>query len=366
LPIVLAILARLALLPFVSGDATFHLLPWMHEFQANGSAALGGNFSNYNFPYLLLLFFSSLLPLEPLFAVKLVSLLGDALLALAVAQLARHFKPSKLTPAAAGIITLFLPTVLLNAAMWGQCDSYYTAFLALSLTQLLENKGRLAWFFWAVALAFKLQAFFFLPVLLLVSVRARFSISNPLLAIAVWTGLSLPPVLFGRSVGSTLSVYVQQTQDGRLASGAASLYVWFPKVTAAEGTLPALALCSAALVLAGISYWRGPDSREQRVLLAVTSVSAAPFLLPQMHDRYFFVAEVLSILLARTMRLQLVPWLLSSTGLAVYILYLTQSKDVWPLLTSSAVQCVAIYLLFRELVRRGIHSTKDAVTGTIP
>jgi Gpi18-like mannosyltransferase len=142
------LITRLLLLPYVSEDSSFFLLPWMEVFRAQGASALGDDFSNYNFPYLFLMFLASLLPLEPLIAVKLVSMVGEVLLAYSVAALVQTLRPTRFGPAALGAAALLLPTVLMNASMWGQCDAIYSAFILFSLRALLLRKGRAAWLWW--------------------------------------------------------------------------------------------------------------------------------------------------------------------------------------------------------------------------
>lgn len=328
----------------------------------HGAAALGGEFSNYNFPYLFLMYVASLLPIAPLFAIKIISLIGDVLLAVSMAHLVRHYRPYGLEPATAAVVTLFIPTVLLNAAMWGQCDSFYAAFLTLSLSYLLRNDARRAWLLWAVALAFKLQSVFFLPVLVLISLRNRFHLMSPILAAGLWATLSLPPMLFGRSLVSTLGIYVKQSGEDRLVAGAANVYEWFPGVTAAEGRIPALIACSVVLLGIAFAYWRAPDSPERRILLAVCVLAVCPYLLPQMHDRYFFAAEVLSLVFISTRSLRLVPVIFSGTGLLVYVLYFSGNRYIWPLLIASALQAIAIFLLMHELVKK----RNDMKKGLLP
>ncbi|WP_426939818.1 hypothetical protein [Pseudarthrobacter sp. S6] len=354
----LALAARLALFPYVSEDSTIYLLPWMQEFRDHGVSALGAEFSNYNFPYLFLMFLGSLLPIEPLYAIKIVSLAGDCLLALSVGAVVAQLRPARLLPEVATVIALFLPTVLLNASMWGQCDSIYTSFLLLSLRSLLRNDGRAAWLWWAVGLSFKLQAVFFFPALVLIALRNRFSLALPAMAAGVWALLSSPPILFGRSLDSTFSVYLHQTQEDRLVAGAANVYTWFPTASAAEGKVPALVVCGAVLLLTAYSYWQGPDTSETRVLFAITVLAVCPLLLPQMHDRYFFAAEVTSLLLLDRKKLFIVPWLLAATGLFVYYLYFSSNRYLWPLLLASIVQIFAVGTLLRALLRQGNATSK--------
>ncbi|MBP1232228.1 Gpi18-like mannosyltransferase [Arthrobacter sp. PvP102] len=361
----IALVIRFCLFPYVSDDSTISLLPWMSEFREHGASALGGEFSNYNFPYLFLMFLASMLPLEPLFAIKLVSLLGDCLLALSVGVLVRQFRPARLRPATAALLALFLPTVLLNASMWGQSDSIYTSFLLLAMWRTLKDDGRGAWLWWAVAVSFKLQAVFFLPALVLISFRNRYSLALPLQAAGVWALLSIPPVLFGRSLSSTLGVYINQTQDGDLWVGAANIYSWFFTVSASEGRLPALAICGSVLLLTAYAYWRGPDSAERQVLLAVTVLAVCPLLLPQMHERYFFAAEVTSLLLVGHKKLFIVPMLFAATGLVVYYMYFAGLHYLWPWWLASIVQCLTVGMLVRTLSQKADQFVKGSVSSLV-
>lgn len=349
----LALGARLVFFPYVSEDSRLFFVPWMQEFRNHGASALGGEFSNYNFPYMFLLFLGSLLPAEPHYAIKIVALIGDCLLALSVGAVVKRLQPARPLPEVAALITLFLPTVLLNASMWGQCDSIYCSFLLLSLRSLLENDARGGWLWWAVALSFKLQAVFFLPALVLIALRNRHSLALPAMATGVWVLLSSLPLLFGRSLMSTFSIYFHQTQETNLFAGAANVYAWFPTVSAGEARVPAILVCGGALLVTAAAYWRGPDSAERRVLLVITTVAVCPLLLPQMHDRYFFAAEVMSLLLLRRTKVFLVPWFFAATGLLAYFLYFSGYRYVWPLILASLVQCFAVGLLLLRLWRTG-------------
>ncbi|WP_285249447.1 hypothetical protein [Pseudarthrobacter sp. fls2-241-R2A-168] len=346
-----AVAARAAFLPYVSEDSALFLLPWMQEFRDRGVGALAGEFSNYNFPYLFLMFLASLLPADPLIAIKIVSLAGDFFLAFSVAALAAQFPQARVAPKLAALIALFLPTVLLNASMWGQCDAIYTAFLLFSLRSLLQDDGRSAWLFWAVAFSFKLQSVFLLPVLAMVSLRNRYSLFFPVLATAVWTVLSLPPVVFGRPAGGALGVYFEQTQGDRLLSGAANVFAWFPYASVTQGRGWGILSCAVVIVLIALAYWRRKDTAESRILLAVCTVAVCPLLLPQMHDRYFFTAEVMSLLLLRASSVRMIPWVFSVTGLTVYLLYFGGNHYAWPLMIASVVQALGVFLLFLCLAK---------------
>ena len=81
---VLGILIRIPLRHHISSDASVFLLPWYEEIQNNG---LSNQVGNYSFPYQLAIFFLTKLPLEPLYAYKLLSCGFDLLLAMVCALL---------------------------------------------------------------------------------------------------------------------------------------------------------------------------------------------------------------------------------------------------------------------------------------
>lgn len=115
-------------------------------------------------------------------------------------------------------------------------------------------------------------------------------------------------------------------------------------------------MCGVALLLTARAYWLGPDSPERRVLFTVAVLAVCPLLLPQMHDRYFFAAEVISLLLLRRKKLFLVPVLFAATGLVVYVLYFAANVYLWPFqLIASVVQCFAVATLVRTLWRETDH-----------
>ena len=85
---------------------------------------------------------------NPLVSIKLVSILFDYIGAAAAALLAhevcrqagRTAAAARRSATAAGIVVLFLPSVVMNGAMWAQCDMMYVTFLLLCALFLLQRK----------------------------------------------------------------------------------------------------------------------------------------------------------------------------------------------------------------------------------
>jgi Gpi18-like mannosyltransferase len=316
---VAAVAVRLLFVNEVNSDYRVFLSPW-YDALANGGgfAAVGREIGNYNPPYLYLLAAATYLPLPKIVAIKLISVMFDLVLAGFAGLIVRRSFGSW-TAVLAFAVVLFTPSVLINSGVWGQCDSIYAAFVLGSLYFLLRARPWWACLFFGLALSFKLQAVFFLPVLLIMMLVNRQRLVAVLAIPAAFAAMLVPAWLAGRSLSSLLMVYpnqistggtggaagrsgggglsTQSTGLGTWTKNAPTLYQW---VNGSTGWVILGAACAAAILI-GATWlaWRaGPLSTGQIVLLAAALVLAVPFFLPEMHERYFYLADVLTVLAA--------------------------------------------------------------------
>ncbi|WP_395728278.1 glycosyltransferase 87 family protein [Nakamurella sp.] len=320
-----AIAVRFAFVNEVNSDYRAFLSPWYDALSAGGGLrAIGQQIGNYNPPYLYLLAVMTYLPIPKIIAIKLVSMVFDVVLA-AFAGLIVRRRFNSWTSAVAFAVVLAAPTVLLNSGYWGQCDSIYAAFCLGSLYFLLRGRSWWACVFFGLALSFKLQAIFFLPVLLIVLVANRRRLL-PLLAVPVtFLVMLLPAAVAGRSWRSLLTVYPDQVTGGAgsgfgragggFGGGAPSLSgglgAWtqngptmFQWVGGSVGwEVFGLVVAAGLLLGLGVLAWRTrPLGEPQIILLTTATVLAVPFFLPQMHERYFYLADVMTIVAAFYLR----------------------------------------------------------------
>ena len=173
---ILALTIQYPMLPFESSDWALFLSKWWKVIDEHGFLALTQNFSDYNPPYLYLLAMMNFLfpDMSGLTAIKAISIFFNFIMAIFVYLLVNlkyptgyDSPPSHPSPATLAAITvLFAPTVLINGAFWGQCDSIYTAFLIAFLYFLLSGRTTLAFVAYGFAFSFKLQAIFLAPFIL--------------------------------------------------------------------------------------------------------------------------------------------------------------------------------------------------------
>ena len=314
-------------LPTESMDYQNFLLPWFRELKEGGGfAALGSPVGNYNLPYLSILALLTYLPVSPLVSIKAVSILFDYVGAAAGVRIAYRLAPdreqAKLLAAGAWLVLLFHPVVFLNSAYWAQCDFIYVSFLLLCIGSLLEGSYVPAFLWFSCAFAFKLQAVFFLPVLLILYfTNRRHSVLHYLLIPAGMIVLSLPALIAGRSAADIAAIYSDQTQYKQLISSFPGFY-YLMVGTYYQYAAVGICLCVAFLG-AGGALWifrRKAVQGENLLLLGMWVSSVCIYFLPSMHERYAFLTVVLSVLYLLATRRHRLPAALISLGWSFTVL----------------------------------------------
>jgi Gpi18-like mannosyltransferase len=288
---------------------------WYHELDDGGRIrALNRQIGNYNAPYLYLLVLTTYLPGAVLVKIKTAYAVFDALLAFFAYKIVAVHRPGR-TAVAAALVVLLLPTVVINASFWGQTDSMWASFALGSLYFLLRDRQWWAVVSFAVAFAVKPQAIVFLPVLLLCALAGRLRWRTLIAAPAVYLLLDLPAILLGRDPVELLTVYDPGRQSGyaptALSLHAPSIFAFFPEdamtdpfysVDARVATLRTMGYAFTVALVLGTCY---PLVARRVPLTAVRLVTAAtmfavlvPYTLPGMHERYFYLGDVLTVVLA--------------------------------------------------------------------
>jgi len=299
-----AILIRYKLLRFESGDYIKALLPWFETLKEGGGLPALANFpGDYNAPYVTILALLTYLPIRALYTIKAVSILFDFALAVSCAYLVytllKNQKVRKFWTAFTYIVVLFLPQVFLNSAYWGQCDAIFGCFCVLAITLLIKERYSWSFICLGLAMAFKLQFIFILPVFIVYYfVKRKFSIFNFLLVPLVNFILCLPAIIAGKPIMDCLLIYANQTQT--FADHISMNYINFYSIFNADptywnlvGSVFTIMIC--ALVLFWILHHKIRLDAEQVLLMTIWFSIVIPFFLPGMHERYLYVGEVLSV-----------------------------------------------------------------------
>lgn len=310
-----ALMIRNLMLPHLTGDFTFFMLPWFEYLEIHGFYGLGDEFADYNVPYLYLLYITTKLPLDALEAVKVISGFFDLFLALGVVAIVQHLVHNRLVAFLAGTTFLFVPEVLLNSAFWGQTDGIFTSFLVWMAYFLLVRRDILAWICFALAFEFKLQALFLLPWLLIAFIVQKHRWRAVGYGIVAALIAYIPALIAGRSVESLAAIYLSQSQTyANLTSRSPSLYQWIPNsnfdIFQPAGMFFALGIVSIVSI---VFLRRASTIENPRIWLLQVGASygmLVPFVLPQMHDRYFYAGGVLVVICAVLNRKYVAPALI--------------------------------------------------------
>lgn len=301
-----AILARGLWLSGKSGDYLYFLKPWIDSIRSlGGITALKYNIGDYNVPYVFILTIISYLKCESLIPIKIISIIFDFIISIYGYKIVKKLTNNTNSSLICYSVLLFLPTLLVNSSMWAQCDSIYTAFILISLYYLIDKKYIKSFIFFGISFAFKLQSVFILPLYILLYFREKdIKLYHFLLIPFVNIVMCLPAIIMGRSIQDVLLIYVNQTSTyTNLVMNFANLYSLIDGTK--FGFINIEIICRLGIVLTIFIYFciwlfvilkKVKFNSEKIITIGLWSIVIATFFLPRMHERYMFVADVLSII----------------------------------------------------------------------
>lgn len=370
-PLVVAVFLVYALFwPAVTGDMRNFLLPWLDTILERGRiGAFAAPFSNYTPPYLYLLSLFSLLAglLSKMSVVKALAVAGALLLGAAALRLARTAGAPSAT-LTVPLWTMLLPSVVINAAGMGQCDAFWAAASLMAVVGAVERRptAMLVWF--GVAIAFKAQAIFLAPFILqrLLSDRTPIWLW-PLPGLVYWAAM-LPALVAGWPAGDLATVYLRQAEwNPEFISNAANPWSLVQLVAPVEG-VGSLWLGHVAAALAVVAYLAAYGRRDfdapWLIALALLAAIIVPFLLPKMHERFFFLADILAFVLALVGRdrRSILLFLLVQGASVLALAGLLLAQPLLPIF--GAVLLVGAMALIVGLLRTGADSPATGLTSS--
>ncbi|MET0137350.1 MAG: hypothetical protein ABW192_03090, partial [Sphingobium sp.] len=300
----MVLLVYVKLVPAISPDLVNYLFPWYDFIAAHGAwRSMGQFFANYTPPYLYLLAIGSLFDaaLGKLAIIKLLSILGNMILAAAAYDLVRHVMDRNHSLIVA-LCVMLLPSVAVNGPLWGQCDALYTAAIVFAVSCALRQRWTLAMVAMGVGLALKLQVMFVAPACLVLLLRGKIRWWMLPIPVIVYYLMMVPALLAGRTLADVSLVYMGQFGFYHwLSGGAPNLWqligdtVGYPAYrTGLIVGLIAGAATGLWIALKGMKLRL--DNPADLLLLFTASALLLPYVLPKMHDRYFFAGTVLALL----------------------------------------------------------------------
>lgn len=366
---IISVFIRIYSIGLKSGDFSYHLQNWFNTLKENGGIyALKMDLGDYNLPYVQILAVLTYLPFSPLYLVKIVSIIFDYLGAIFCGVLVYQVTKDKNLSVIGTLITIMLPTVILNSSAWAQCDFIYVTFIILSLLFLIRDKHIKSFIFLGIAFAFKLQTIFVLPVYILYYISERkFPMYYFLIIPIVDIILCLPSLIIGKPILDILKVYIEQTGEYNyyLSLNFPGIYnIFFEAINGTNNiemtnqTAKWIGILSVGLiyfVFALVVFLKNVKFSNKKIIeFSVWSVMICTYFLPEMHDRYMFTADVISVVCALVDKKKwYVPVGVNITSLYTYIYYLF-NKEFRNLRIVSIFLGITLILytfsIFRELI----------------
>jgi len=365
-PLVFAVIAAVALNLYalcwstIPPDLVQFVMPWYdHIIERGPVGAFTEPFSNYTPPYLYLLAASSLVHplLQPLDVIKWLSVAGTAFLALAVADLVKAMggEPKR------AAFTFIVPTIALNAALLGQCDALWAGACVLAIAAMIRGLTVKSLIWCGVAIAFKAQAAFVAPAIIGGLIGLRAPLWQWTIPALVYAALMAPAWLLGWPAADLATVYLRQADWFDTAGNLANPWIWagqFAPDAAKAFYIVGYAAAAAAALGIGALAAKSVRKPKAMLLLALLSSFALPFLLPKMHERYYFLADALVLALALaapTRRNLYVAATVQIASLLSVLTYVYFYFHPLPALAGTFIAAFALVAIWRETLASGAH-----------
>jgi Gpi18-like mannosyltransferase len=270
-------------------------------------------------------------------AIKFISIIADVINVVLVYRIVTLKYPTGSKPLLASVLFWVLPTIMINSGLWGQADALYTLFLVVCLYYFLTNKPLLGVIAFGIAITIKAQAIFIAPLLAILFFKRRIAWQYFLMVPLIYILLDLPAFLLGRPLLGIITIYSSQANMFQaLSMNAPNLYIFMSAIPSNLGTIVGLVV---AVLIVGYWIWftarvKSDLNQNMILLMSLVSVALVPFVLPKIHDRYFYPADIFSLLAAFYMpELWFLPILYQIISSLAYSVYLFNTP---PLLTQIA------------------------------
>lgn len=312
--VVISVILRILLFDMVYWDYENAISIWYNTLKSEGFSAFSRSFSDYSPLYLYFLYLLTFIPLPSLYSVKILSVIFDGFLAFVLSRIVFEITKNQNISKLSFVVLLLTPTVLMNSSSWGQCDSIYTSFILLSILSIIKQRYLLGYISLGIAFSFKLQSVFVFPAVAIITLNNLLYNKNikflfyPLLIPAIYVISIIPSYIAGRDIIDLLTIYLNQTKTYQdLTLGAPNIYTLFPKnldstinnIIFISGLTLSAIITITLITYFVIIYKKYKNIQNLAVILLFLMFSLIePYLLPRMHDRYFYIADVLSLLFA--------------------------------------------------------------------
>lgn len=362
----LSLFIRYALKDIESADYVIFLERWYNQILNGGGVdSLKEIVGNYNFLYQMCIAIMTYFPFKSLYAYKILSIVFDYLLAIIVAVLVWSVsdRDRKNKAVMAYLIVICSPIVILNSAAWAQCDAIYVFWAVVAIYALVKEKYLLSFIFLGISFSFKLQSIFILPFFLFTYfVKKKFSILNFIAIPLTMMCANLGGVLFGRSIFDIFFVYFNQANEYKqVALNYPSFWTLFfnSNNTIYYDSQHLVGMIMTVIVLAVLMILcigkKIDLNNKNLIYMAFILTYTCVLFLPQMHERYGYLYEILAIIVLllniKTIKLIVPLYIITFSTYGKYLFGLSHSVDLYTGIANTLVWFGYVSIILKELYK---------------
>ncbi|MDR1783163.1 MAG: hypothetical protein LBR13_02740 [Dysgonamonadaceae bacterium] len=297
--IIAGLLIKIPFFPVKNGDYRDFLVHWVDFIREYGYfASLKYRFHNYTPAYMYILVFIVKSGLYPLYTIKVVSILFEYLVAFFIGKIVCLKYKNKLYMLVCLAIIPIIPTVFMNSLLFSQCDSIYSAFAIGSVYFLLNKRPWTSALFLAFSFMFKLQSLFLLPFFFIMMLKNHIKYYHFIIIPLVYVISIIPANIVGRPFNELMNIYLMQADFySKLTMNFPNIYVFISNNYAYIAKPAGIIISVFFTLIIGWYFYRDKTdlSFENKIRLVFASAVIVPFILPGMHDRYMYLADVLGV-----------------------------------------------------------------------
>lgn len=295
----ISMLFRIFFMNIKSDDYLLFLSNWWNKInEYGGFNSLKYIIGDYPDSYMFLLCIGASITKNSLIFIKVLSAIFDVLIFLFGYKIIKYF--SKESANKYSWILILLPGILVNSAILGQCDSIYTAFVLAFIYNILKNHNKLALSFFGIAISFKLQSLFIAPVFLYLIVTKKIKIYDLFFIILGFILPFIPSILIGKGLIENIKILMFQTSEyNYFVKSCPNIYSLFLLNYKQINTFLKYSLAIiVGMIAIFISFHKYKDGYNDTTFIYKSFLisTIVVFLLPSMHDRYFYLSNILGIL----------------------------------------------------------------------
>lgn len=295
----ISMLFRIFFMNIKSDDYLLFLSNWWNKInEYGGFNSLKYIIGDYPDSYMFLLCIGASITKNSLIFIKVLSAIFDVLIFLFGYKIIKYF--SKESANKYSWILILLPGILVNSAILGQCDSIYTAFVLAFIYNILKNHNKLALSFFGIAISFKLQSLFIAPVILYLIVTKKIKIYDLFFIILGFILPFIPSILIGKGLIENIKILMFQTSEyNYFVKSCPNIYSLFLLNYKQINTFLKYSLAIiVGMIAIFISLHKYKDGYNDTTFIYKSFLisTIVVFLLPSMHDRYFYLSNIFGIL----------------------------------------------------------------------